>query len=206
MRRTITVATLVAGVAVVAGGITAYATSDDGPSKDGTGAFAPRVAQVDPELASAFKVLSDGRPSESAVTIDKEVTPKGMNAALARGVKTAIGEVSVIPGEGNLCVQILDTSDSGLATKNVSCNPTDIAVKNGVVILIRSSRTDRITRAAGVVPDGVAAVDLRDGDAEVATAAVTDNVWAIEGTSADGMQFIGGNGRAIGDVHQFGVN
>jgi hypothetical protein len=95
----------------------------------------------------------------------------GANAGLARhALRTALGEdLYVVPGRGWVCL----TS----TTAPASCVPTErVAEGYGVAL----QRIPSGFRLGGLVPDGVAGVEVRGTAGETATATAEGNAWRAD--------------------------
>lgn len=150
------------------------------------------ITEVDADQLAAFGVLrgesgaaADLTP-EAAALVDTGLGPDvGASATLARDAGQAPDgtELYVVPGQGWLC---LVTGDGG-----GGCNRTaDVIAGYGLTL----QRQGDLVAIAGLVPDGVSAVEIRGPDAS-AVVDVSANVWSgdvpfaptsVRWTDADG--------------------
>ena len=163
-------------LALNAGG-TVAADPELAPYQQESPALAARVPYVEAAQKQAFSVLA--RPQHKGDAIDTtQAGPFGTNLQLARSAATDEGDVSVLPGDGVVCLRADDEDGQGYA-----CGPTD-EVEEGVLMLSTHQNGGSVL-VYGLVPDDAGDVELTTPDG-TETLDVTDNVFAAELDSAVG--------------------
>jgi hypothetical protein len=151
----------------------------------------PKVTEVRGDQSSLFGILR--RPQVDSDRIPEErrdectsgmIGRLGLNAALARCVRTDAGDVWVVPGNGFICLDV----------GGMCCKTSEVARAQGMVTWT-SARSHDSTIVHGLVPDGVEEVVLTATDGTTKTVPVKDNVY---GTEMEGvftsLRFAGPNG------------
>jgi hypothetical protein len=102
-----------------------------------------------------------------------------------RTVETAAGPVRVLANRAGLCLQVHDGAGWG-----GSCVGIDDALAGRTVISLRQEN-QRLRSAVGLVPDGVAVVDLNEADGTTRRLQVGRNLWAVGAEKVISVSFDG---------------
>jgi hypothetical protein len=147
------------------------------PADPSTHAATPIAAPDQEQLALLGVLRREGRPEDAVPDrtrehVDRSLGPDvGANAGLARhALRTGLGEdLYVVPARGWVCL----TSSTGPA----NCVPTArIAEGYGAAV----QRIPSGFRLGGLVPDGVARVEVRGADGASATVESEGNAWRAD--------------------------
>jgi hypothetical protein len=164
-----------AGVAVAA---TTGAPAPPPPAVPQDHGAAPLITAADTAQLATLGVLrraaeaADTPPDAVRAHVGNGAAPDlGANPALARhALTTALGEqLYVVPARGWVCLE----STAGAGT----CTPTDRIAEGYAVGLERIPSGYRL---GGLVPDGVARVEVRGADGARAAAEVASNAWSAD--------------------------
>jgi hypothetical protein len=173
-------AALVAALTTLAGVAAAADPSAPSPSPPAVPQdhAAPLVATPDGAQLAALGILGraaqpdDALPEAARAHLARGATPDlGANPALARhALTTSLGEgLYVVPGRGWVCL----ASSTGAAT----CTPTD-RIAAGYAVMLQEIPSG--WRLSGLLPDGVARVEVRGAAGETATATASGNAWRAD--------------------------
>jgi hypothetical protein len=156
----------------------------------------PPIAAADTAQLAALGVLrrtadaGDAPPDGvRALVTDGPAPALGANPALARhALTTALGEgLYVVPARGWVCL----ASTDGAGT----CTPTD-RIAEGYAVGLRPIPSGY--RLGGLVPDGVARVEVRGADGTRAAAEVTGNAWSADvGFAPSSVAWTGDAGEKV---------
>lgn len=174
-----------ATIAAAALAATAVGSTSDG-TQDGARATPPpadsaaMVSQSPSDQAATYAVLKrEKRASDDPGTGPKG--PFGSNLELARKVQTSAGTVRVVPANEAICLRADTKTGSAWA-----CTSTADA-KAGRLILSMRRPGSQVTEAVfALIPDEVRSVAADVGDAKPRIS-VTDNIAALESTTADAL-------------------
>jgi hypothetical protein len=133
----------------------------------------PMITALSAEQAENFAILRRAETDEDRLPGERQeglrtglVARQGLNPALARRARTSIGDVWIIPGNGNIALDV-----GGMSVADV-----EGAIARGMVTWTStSSREQDIVH--GLVPDGVQEVTLTASNGATTTVAVKDNVY-----------------------------
>jgi hypothetical protein len=150
------------------------------PTSPNTNQVAPLAQAPDPTDLAMLGILrrpqqpGDALPEEADRTQDPVARSTGENPALARKVSFgALGDAWVIPADGGVCLQ----SQGGGCDTDVDGHPPYIQTLGGGI------DHPGVYHITGLVPDGVATVELRFTDGTVDTLTVQQNVYMANVTS-----------------------
>ena len=148
-------------VAAVSGPAAVMAVADDPPPAPPTST--EPVAATEAQI-TAFAVLarsaSPADEENDRVARLADEAERGFDADGARVVgETDAGPIWLFPANGALCLALEDTSDDSIGT---ACEPSESVIARGITI-------GDGTHVYGLVPDGVASVDVTDANEDTTT-------------------------------------
>ena len=175
--------------------------SDSSPPAPQPRAALAEVHAVSAAQAAAFGILRRPRTAaDSFVQIHQGAGPFGSNPSLARTLSEPLrglsrGFVSVIPGNGWVCLRLPITPESVY----YNCQPTARAAGGALVITQRPPGPLRASNqlVVGLVPDGVRAVTIKGGDGVAHRVAVRQNVYDVELFDPRTVSMVLPGGRAV---------
>jgi len=133
----------------------------------------PMITALSAEQAENFAILRRPETDEDRLPDERQevlrtglVARQGLNPALARRARTSIGDVWIIPGNGDIALDV-----GGMSVAHVG----DTIARGMVTWTSTPSREQDMVH--GLVPDGVQEVTLRASNGATTTVAVKDNVY-----------------------------
>jgi len=172
------------------------------------------VGSIDAGASAAFSVLRHGRTAADAMPGRLEASflrlpgpaSAGANPALARAARgLPAGDAAwLIPADQTLCLAAEIRLARGVRTGTQACAPTAGAIAGKLLALGVAPADPGVYGIAGLVPDGVASVVVRQARDRVASVAVHDNVYVATVTGRFSVGFRSASG-AVAKLGPFGV-
>jgi hypothetical protein len=195
----VAVCLLCGGGAAAIASLTASTDKTQAPPTPAIARPRAEVQAIPPAAAASFAVLR--RPRRTAdrfAPLSAGAGPTGSNPALARSVLEPIhglsaGRVSVVPGNGTICLRIPLVGQAGSAW---DCVPTAVAAR-GDLVASYSSAVDPARPALiyGLAPDGVRRVSITGADGSVHVITVHSNVYEAQLTGPQVLAMTLASGR-----------